>query len=71
MTSLQLPTGATQERTEKALNTLVGVAKNMPEVKDVITVSGFSFSGSGQNSASICNSAAPPIMTIWSPNATN
>lgn len=49
MTSLQLPTGATQERTEKALNTLVGVAKNMPEVKDVITVSGFSFSGSGQN----------------------
>ena len=50
ITSLQLPTGATQERTEKALNTLVGVAKNMPEVKDVITVSGFNFiSGNGQN----------------------
>ena len=49
MTSLQLPAGATQERTQKTLGQLVGIAKSMPEVKNIITVSGFSFSGSGQN----------------------
>ena len=49
MTTVQLPTGATAERTEKTLATLNQVAHSMPEVQDVITVSGFSFTGSGQN----------------------
>ena len=49
MTTLQLPSGATQERTKRSLDALVGVAKSMPEVKDIITVSGFSFTGNGQN----------------------
>ena len=49
MTTVQLPSGATAERTEKTLSTLNQVAHSMPEVKDVITVSGFSFTGSGQN----------------------
>ena len=49
MTTLQLPSGATQERTKGSLDALVGVAKSMPEVKDIITVSGFSFTGNGQN----------------------
>ena len=49
MTTVQLPTGATAERTEKTLQTLTQVAKSMPEVDNVITVSGFSFTGSGQN----------------------
>lgn len=49
MATVQLPAGATQERTEKTLMALVNTAKQMPEVENVITVSGFSFSGSGQN----------------------
>lgn len=49
MLTVQLPAGATQERTQKTMQNIVGVAKSMPEVEDVITVSGFSFSGSGQN----------------------
>lgn len=49
MLTVQLPSGATQERTQKTLHTITGVAKQMPEVQDVVTVSGFSFSGSGQN----------------------
>jgi len=49
MTTVQLPSGATAERTEKTLSTLNQVAHSMPEVQDVITVSGFSFTGSGQN----------------------
>ncbi|MDK4684684.1 efflux RND transporter permease subunit [Kingella negevensis] len=49
MVTVQLPSGATHERTEKTLASVVGVAKSLPEVENVITVSGFSFSGSGQN----------------------
>lgn len=49
MLTVQLPSGATQERTQKTLQNIVGVAKSMPEVENIITVSGFSFSGSGQN----------------------
>lgn len=51
MTSLQLPAGATKERTDKSLETLTEIALAQPEVRDIITVSGFSFSGSGQNMA--------------------
>ncbi|ASK28166.1 efflux RND transporter permease subunit [Neisseria chenwenguii] len=51
MLSVQLPAGATKERTDATLAHINGLAKSMPEVKDVIAVSGFSFSGSGQNMA--------------------
>ena len=51
MVSMQLPAGATKERTDVTVATLTGIAQSMPEVENVITVSGFSFSGSGQNMA--------------------
>lgn len=51
VTSIQLPSGATRERTDATLANLTNITKNMPEVRDTITVSGFSFSGSGQNMA--------------------
>lgn len=51
MVTMQLPSGATKERTDITAATLTGIAQSMPEVKDVITVSGFSFTGSGQNMA--------------------
>ncbi len=51
MTSIQLPSGATLERTDKTLETLTAIAANTPEIENLITVSGFSFSGSGQNMA--------------------
>ena len=51
MVSMQLPAGATKERTDVTAATLTGIAQSMPEVENVITVSGFSFSGSGQNMA--------------------
>ena len=51
MVSVQLPAGATKERTDATLDGLTKVALSMPEVKDIITVSGFSFSGNGQNMA--------------------
>ncbi|MDO4434631.1 MAG: efflux RND transporter permease subunit [Alysiella sp.] len=51
MTSLQLPAGATKERTDASLKTMTDIALAQPEVKNIITVSGFSFSGSGQNMA--------------------
>ena len=51
MVSVQLPGGATKERTDNTLATLTQVAGSMPEVKNTLTISGFSFSGSGQNMA--------------------
>ncbi len=51
MVSIQLPAGATKERTDATLLNVEKIAMGMPEVKDVFTVSGFSFSGSGQNMA--------------------
>ena len=51
MVSIQLPAGATKERTDETLLAVEKIAGSMPEVKDVFTVSGFSFSGSGQNMA--------------------
>lgn len=51
MLNVQLPSGATKERTDATLAQVTQLAKSMPEVKDVITVSGFSFSGAGQNMA--------------------
>ncbi|RPD86997.1 efflux RND transporter permease subunit [Neisseria weixii] len=51
MLNVQLPAGATKERTDATLAHVNQLAKSMPEVRDVIAVSGFSFSGSGQNMA--------------------
>ncbi|PJO77783.1 efflux RND transporter permease subunit [Neisseria brasiliensis] len=51
MLNVQLPAGATKERTDATLAHVNQLAKSMPEVRDVVAVSGFSFSGSGQNMA--------------------
>ena len=51
MMSVQLPAGATKARTDETLAIANKVIGGMPEVENLITVSGFSFSGSGQNMA--------------------
>ncbi len=51
MVSIQLPAGATKERTDATLATVNKIATGMPEVQNLIAISGFSFSGSGQNMA--------------------
>ena len=51
MVSVQLPAGATKERTDATLAQVTQLAKSIPEIENIITVSGFSFSGSGQNMA--------------------
>ena len=52
MTMIQLPAGATQERTQKVLDqvTQYYLTKEKANVESVFTVNGFSFSGQGQNS---------------------
>ncbi|MDO4643514.1 MAG: efflux RND transporter permease subunit [Cardiobacteriaceae bacterium] len=47
--SVQLPAGATAERTVEKLKELEAVAKSVPEIENVVAVQGFSFSGTGQN----------------------
>ena len=47
--NVQLPPGASLERTRAALTAVEEFAMAQPEVKDIITVAGFSFSGQGQN----------------------
>jgi multidrug efflux pump len=47
--SIQLPPGATQERTLKTIATMEQFALKQPEVENVISIAGFSFSGQGQN----------------------
>ncbi len=47
MTSVQLPTSASLERTEKITDALAADIKKLPEVKDVMTISGFSMMGGG------------------------
>ncbi len=53
ITNIQLPVGATYERTLAVLKKMEAYYLKQPEVQDVIDVAGFSFSGSGQNAA-IC-----------------
>ncbi len=48
---IQLPAGATQERTVKVLSEVEQYFLSQPEVAHVIGVVGFSFAGRGQNSA--------------------
>ncbi len=47
MTSVQLPTGASLERTEKVVDRLGEEIGKIPYVKDVMTISGFSMMGGG------------------------
>lgn len=49
MMMVQLPAGATKERTDATLATANQIITSMPEVESFIGVSGFSFAGSGQN----------------------
>ncbi len=48
--SVQLPTGASLERTDKIMNDVSARMLDIPEVKDVITISGTSFMGGGAGS---------------------
>ncbi len=48
---IQLPVGATQERTVNVLKKMEAYYFSQPQVQDVIDVAGFSFAGQGQNSA--------------------
>lgn len=50
MTSIQLPTGAALDRTDRITNQLAEQIKSLPEVKDVISVAGMSFLGGGSSS---------------------
>lgn len=50
MTSLQLPTGASIERTDKVVNELTQKLLAQPEVSDVISITGMSFLGGGNGS---------------------
>ena len=51
MTSIQLPVGATTERTIAVLEQVEAYYRRQPEVESFMSVAGFSFSGDGQNAA--------------------
>ena len=51
ITNIQLPVGATQERTDAVLKQVEEYFLKQPEIESFITVAGFSFNGRGQNSA--------------------
>src|SRR5436190_13699742 len=51
ITNIQLPVGATQERTQEVLEQVEEYFLKQPEIESFITVAGFSFNGRGQNSA--------------------
>lgn len=60
MGSVQLPTGASVDRTAKVLATSVDRLKKMPEVENVISISGFSFlGGSGSNMGALIVTLKP------------
>ncbi len=48
---VQLPPGATFERTQKVVKEIEGYMRNRPAGQDTAVIMGFSFSGSGQNAA--------------------
>ena len=50
MTSVQLPTGASLERTDKVMTEVTNRLKSIPEVDNVIAVTGNSFLGGGSGS---------------------
>ena len=49
--NIQLPPGATQERTQAVIEQVEGFILKQPEVESMVGVLGFSFSGQGQNAA--------------------
>ncbi|MFT4243799.1 MAG: efflux RND transporter permease subunit [Acidovorax sp.] len=49
LVNVQLPPGATQERTLEAMKQVEGFMLQQPEVQSMVGVLGFSFSGQGQN----------------------
>ena len=49
--NIQLPPGATQERTSDVMRSVEEHILKQPEVKSMVSVLGFSFSGNGQNAA--------------------
>lgn len=50
ISSIQLPTGASLDRTDKVVTDYARQLREVPGVKDVMTVSGFSFMGGGASS---------------------
>ena len=51
LVNVQLPPGATQERTLAVMQQVEGFLLKQPEVQGMVSVLGFSFSGQGQNAA--------------------
>lgn len=51
LVNVQLPPGATQERTSDVMKQVEGYMLKQPEVQGMVSVLGFSFSGQGQNAA--------------------
>ncbi|MCZ2497054.1 efflux RND transporter permease subunit [Xylophilus sp. Kf1] len=51
LVNVQLPAGATQERTRAVMEQVEGFMLKQPEVRSMVGVLGFSFSGQGQNAA--------------------
>lgn len=51
VTNIQLPSGATVNRTQEVIKQVEDYYMAQPAIKHVIAISGFSFSGSGQNAA--------------------
>ena len=51
LVNVQLPPGATQERTRAVMEQVEGFMLKQPEVEGMVGVLGFSFSGQGQNAA--------------------
>ncbi len=51
LVNVQLPPGATQERTLEVMKQVEGYVLQQPEVQSMVSVVGFSFSGQGQNAA--------------------
>jgi len=51
LVNIQLPPGATQERTRAVIEQVEGFMLKQPEVQSMVGVLGFSFSGQGQNAA--------------------
>ena len=51
LVNVQLPPGATEQRTQAVLQQVEGFMLKQPEVQGMVGVMGFSFSGQGQNAA--------------------
>jgi multidrug efflux pump len=49
ITAIQLPVGATQQRTLEVVKQVESYYQKQPEISDVIALTGFSFNGRGQN----------------------